>query len=83
MSIIDRQSARKQILAAVRDMAAACPSADYCTARSAFGLLGKVRQICKNMWPTAKQCWEAVGLERSHLVDEFEFTQVDNAKRAA
>jgi hypothetical protein len=75
--MIDRQAARKKILAAVREMAREFPDADYCTARAQFGLLGRVSAICDRSWPTAKQCWEAVGLVRSHLVDEFEFTQSD------
>jgi len=69
-----------QILAAVRAMAVAYPDADYCFAREASGLLGQIRLICKGMWPTARQCWEGVGLHRSHLVDEFEFGQADRMR---
>lgn len=81
--MIDRQAARSQILAAVRAMAAAYPDADYCRAREASGLLGQIRTICKGMWPTARQCWEGVGLHRSHLVDEFEFGQADRMRSGA
>jgi hypothetical protein len=79
----DRQAARKEILAAVREMAREFPDSDYCFARSQFGLLGKISVICDRNWPTAKQCWESVGLDRSHLVDEFEFTQSDLRNKAA
>lgn len=73
----DRQAARLKILATVREMAKEYPEVAYCAARESSGLLGKIRSICGNSWPTARQCWEAVGLDRSHLVDEFEFTQDD------
>jgi len=74
---IDCQAARQKILATVREMARRYPDADYCFARENFGLLGKVRQITGGIMPTARQCWEYVGLDRSALVDEFEFTQQD------
>lgn len=74
---MDRQATRTKILAAVRQMAKAFPKADYCDAREQSGLLGTIKRICNNRMPTAKQCWESVGLTRQHLVDEFEFTQSD------
>jgi hypothetical protein len=80
MSAVDRQAARSAILKAVREMAAKHPGADYRVAREASGLLGTIKAICKRNWPTARQCWEAVGLDRSHLVDEFYFTQLDLKK---
>jgi hypothetical protein len=83
MSSLDRTKVRKEILAAVREMSAKYPHADYCYARDQFGLLWKIKAICKNTWPTAKECCEAVGLDRSYLVDEFEFTQADLMERAA
>ncbi|MEM5405871.1 MULTISPECIES: hypothetical protein [Paraburkholderia] len=76
---IDRQSTRRKILEVVREMAGKYPTEDYCDARQRFGLLGKIRSLAKNVMPTARQCWEYVGLHRSHLVDEFEFAQQDNA----
>lgn len=79
---IYRQATRRKILALARDMAREHPDVDYCTAREQFGLLGKVKQITGNIMPTARQCWEYVGLDRSHLVDEFEFVQQDNVARA-
>lgn len=39
-------------------------------------ILATVREL-------ARQCWEYVGLDRSALVDEFEFTQQDIAAQAA
>lgn len=80
---LDRPAARQKILAAVREMAREFPDADYCFAREHFGLLGKIRRITGNIMPTACQCWEYVGLDRSALVDEFEFGQLDLAARAA
>lgn len=80
---LDQQSARSAILKAVRDMAAAFPEAEYCAAREEFGLLGIIRRICKNHWPTAAQCYQGVGLTRSHLTDEFEFTQADLKLKAS
>ncbi|MDR8878057.1 hypothetical protein [Burkholderia multivorans] len=79
---IDRQATRRKILAVVREMAQEFPEAAYTDARERFGLLGKIRTITGNVMPTARQCWEYVGLHRSHLVDEFEFSQQDNAERA-
>jgi hypothetical protein len=78
---IDRQTCRKKILATVRDMAREFPDADYCDARDRFGLLGKIKTMMGNVMPTAKQCWQYVGLHRSHLVDEFEFSQEDFVTR--
>lgn len=72
-----RSSRRYQILALVRDMAVEFPHTDFGYAREQFGLLGKVKVICNNEAPTARECWESVGLQRSHLVDKFEFTQID------
>lgn len=60
-------------------MAREYPDADYCFARERFGLLGKIRATTGNIMPTASQCWEYVGLDRSALVDEFEFTKQDIA----
>lgn len=80
---LDRQVTRQKILALVREMAAEFPDADYCSAREAFYLLGKIRRLTGNIMPTAQQCWEYVGLDRTHLVDEFEFSQLDIAARAA
>ncbi len=76
---IDRRTAKQKILATVREMAREFPDADYCFARERFGLLGKIRAVTGNIMPTACQCWEHVGLDRSGLVDEFEFTQQDIA----
>jgi hypothetical protein len=77
---MDRQSTRRKILASVRKMAEAFPVTGYCEARERFGLLGIIKRLCNNVQPTAKQCWEFVGLTRQHLVDEFEFAQVDIAE---
>lgn len=79
---LDRQAARGAILALVREMARTFPEADYCFAREQFGLLPKIRRLTANAKPTASQCWEHVGLQRSHLVDEFEFAQSDFARTA-
>lgn len=73
----DRKRAKAEILKTVRKMAADFPDQDYCFARERFGLLGKIKQITGNVMPTAKQCWEYVGLDRSAIVDEFEFAQAD------
>jgi len=83
--MINRRIARQRILASAREMAEAHPETDYCAAREQFGLLGKIKAITENIMPTAKQCWEYVGLDRSAIVDEFEFTQADllRTKRAA
>lgn len=81
--MIDRKKAKKQILAAAREMAAAFPTQDYCFAREQSGLLGKIKQITGNIMPSAKQCWEYVGLDRSAIVDEFEFAQTDIARHRA
>lgn len=83
--MINRRIARQRILAAAREMAEAHPEADYCAAREQFGLLGKVKEITQDVMPTGKLCWEYVGLDRSAIVDEFEFTQADllRTKRAA
>lgn len=80
---LDRHATRLKILALVREMAAEFPDADYCFARQEFYLLGKIRRLTGNIMPSAKQCWEYVGLDRTHLVDEFEFAQLDIAARAA
>jgi hypothetical protein len=81
--MIDRDKARREILAAVREMAAEFPEADYCFAREGFGLLGRIKTITERVMPTARQCWEFVGLDRSRLVDEFHFAQEDAVRRAA
>lgn len=81
--MIDTMKARANILAAAREMASAYPDMDYCSARFQFGLLGKVKRITGDVMPTAKQCWEYVGLERSAIVDEFEFSQADIARSRA
>jgi hypothetical protein len=75
--MLDRQKARTEILDAVRETAREYPEAEYGAAREQFGLLGRIKRICGNIMPTAKQCWEVVGLDRSKLVDEFTFTQED------
>lgn len=80
---VDRQATRQKILALVREMAAEFPDADYCYARQEFYLLGKIRRLTGNIMPTAQQCWQYVGLDRTHLVDEFEFAQLDLAARRA
>jgi hypothetical protein len=79
---VDRQKLRRQMLALAREMATEFPSAGYCAARQQFGLLGKIRRISANVMPTARQCWEYVGLDRTHLVDEFEFAHLDLASKA-
>tara|TARA_R110002033_G_scaffold42475_1_gene83551 strand:- start:514 stop:822 length:309 start_codon:yes stop_codon:yes gene_type:complete len=76
--MINRNLARAQILSAARDMARVFPTQSYSFAREQFGLLGKIKQITGNAMPTAKLCWEYVGLDRSAIVDEFEFTQDDH-----
>lgn len=81
--MICREKTRSEILAAVREMAAEFPGADYCFARKQFGLLGRIKSITGHIMPTAQQCWEFVGLDRSRLVDEFDFAQEDVARRAA
>lgn len=81
--ITDRQTTRTKILALAREMAREYPNASYCDARQQFGLLGKIRRATGNVMPTARQCWEYVGLYRSHLVDEFDFAQLDNATAGA
>lgn len=73
--MVDRIEARKLILNEARAMAHAHPERDFCTARERYGLLGKIKHITGNVMPTAKQCWESVGISRSAIVDEFEFTQ--------
>lgn len=75
--MIDRKAARLEILAEVRAMAKEFPESDYCYARESFGLLGKIKRITQNVMPDAKRCWEYVGLDRSALVDEVEFAQLD------
>ncbi|ALN21861.1 MULTISPECIES: hypothetical protein [Ectopseudomonas] len=80
--MIDRKNAKQQILAAAREMAKAFPSQEYCYAREHFGLLGIIKRITGNIMPTARQCWEYVGLDRSAIVDEFEFAQADFARKA-
>ena len=75
--MLDREKARRDVLAAVREMAKKHPESDYCFAREQFGLLGHIKRICGNVMPTAKQCWEYLGLDRSKLVDEFIFAQGD------
>lgn len=76
---MNREKCRNEILQAVRDMAKAFPDVDYCLARERFGLLGRVKALTGHVMPTAKQCWEYVGLDRSRLVDEFAFAQADLA----
>lgn len=78
--VLDPQATRRDILALVREMAATFPEADYCFAREQFGLLSKICRLTGNAMPTAALCWEHVGLQRSHLVDEFEFAQMDRAR---
>ncbi|WP_262267242.1 MULTISPECIES: hypothetical protein [Microvirga] len=78
--MLDRQQARSEILEAVREMAREYPQAEYGTAREQSGLLGRIKRICENIMPTARLCWEFVGLDRSKLVDEFTFTQEDLRK---
>jgi hypothetical protein len=80
--MLDRPRARTQILEAVRAMARDYPEAEYGFAREQSGLLGQIKRICGNAMPTARQCWEAVGLDRSKLVDEFAFAQ-DDLKQAS
>jgi hypothetical protein len=75
--MLDRQKARTKILEAVRAVARDYPDAQYGFAREQSGLLGQIKRICGNIMPTAKQCWEYVGLDRSKLVDEFAFAQDD------
>lgn len=77
--MLNRKIAKKQILEAAREMAVAYPGIEYCDARERFGLLGRIKEICGNAMPTARQCWEYVGLHRSAIVDEFEFAQSDLA----
>lgn len=79
---LDCQAARRAILALVREMALTFPEADYSFAREQFRLLPKIRRLTGNAMPTAARCWEHVGLQRSHLVDEFEFAQMDHARTA-
>ncbi|CRN68844.1 hypothetical protein AX279_17695 [Pseudomonas sp. J237] len=78
--MIDRKIAKQQILAAAREMAKAFPTQDYCYAREHFGLLRIIKRITGNIMPTARQCWEYVGLDRTAIVDEFEFAQTDIAR---
>lgn len=78
--MIDRRMAKQKILAAARKMAEAFPEHSYCYAREQFGLLGKIKSITGNVMPTARQCWEYAGLDRSAIVDEFEFAQADLAR---
>ncbi|WP_262029671.1 hypothetical protein [Microvirga sp. Mcv34] len=81
--MLDRQKARSEILDAVRQMARQYPEAEYGFAREQSGLLGQIKRICGNIMPTARQCWEFVGLDRSKLVDEFAFAQEDLRKAEA
>jgi ATP-dependent helicase YprA (DUF1998 family) len=83
MPMLDRMKARTQILDAVRSMAHEYPDAEYGFAREQSGLLGQIKRICGNAMPTARLCWEHVGLDRSKLVDEFTFAQEDLKKARA
>lgn len=82
-NMIDRNQARRQILAAAREMAAQHPTCSYETARDAFGMLGRIKELTNHIMPTAKHCLAFVGLDRSAVVDEFEFALADIARTAA
>lgn len=80
--MINRNQARREILAAAREMAKKYPTHSYPEAREAFGMLGRIKDITGHIMPTAKHCLEYVGLDRSAVVDEFEFAQNDIARTA-